>query len=213
MNTTDFSKLKVSIRYWLIGMAENKPEYLQTLRALDFMLNHHKGLRKDGKTLESYHQLNIFSMIRSFHKLLENPSVTLTVALLHDTYEDYPETQKEILKMFPEAYTEIVRVSKIRNGHKISYEQYFNEMTNCPITSIVKLVDRIHNLSTMQGVFSLEKEQKYIDEVHKYFLPMIKNARRNFPAQESAYELIKCSMNLLVSSIQFRLDEKFNEKT
>lgn len=211
MNTTEFSKLKMASRYWLLGMAEHDSSYRQTLRAFEFMLETHQGLRKDGVTLEAYHQLSIFSMIRAMYKLLDKPSLTLTVCLLHDTYEDYPDTHADLLRMFPEAYNEIVRVSKIREGKKISYDQYFSEMTYCPVTSIVKLVDRIHNLSTMQGVFSLEKEQKYVDEVNEYFIPMIKKSRRLFPSQESAYELIKCSMNLLVSSIQFRLNEVSGE--
>jgi len=70
----------------------------------------------------------------------------------------------------------------------------------------VKIVDRIHNLSTMAGVFSLEKEAKYINDVHVYFYPMIKQARRLHPTQEAVYELLKSTLSLLVNSIELRLN-------
>jgi hypothetical protein len=51
----------------------------------------------------------------------------------------------------------------------------------------------------MAEVFTLEKQKKYIKEVLDLFFPMLKNARRNFPAQVLAYENIK---HMLKSQIQ-----------
>jgi (p)ppGpp synthase/HD superfamily hydrolase len=205
MNTTDFDKLKITARYWLVGKAENDARYYLTLKALDIMLQFHTGLRKDGETHEAYHQLNIFSMLRALAPQLEQPATVLAVALLHDTYEDYPDSHEVLMREVPELMPYLVRVSKVRDGQKISYDQYFGGMTQCPVTSVVKLVDRIHNLSTMAGVFSEEKEAQYVQDVYDYFYPMIKRARRLHPQQESAYELLKSTLSLLVHSIEFRL--------
>jgi len=43
----------------------------------------------------------------------------------------------------------------------------------------------------MQGVFTREKQSAYISETEEYILPMLKEARKNFPEQESAYQNIR----------------------
>lgn len=204
MNYSDFKQLKITSRYWLIGKAEENKDYYLTLRAFEVALKFHKGIRKDGITEEMYHQLSIFSYLRTMCALMEQPHIVLAVALLHDTYEDYPESHRLLYEEFPSIMPYIIRVSKVRDGQKISYEKYFNEMKNCPVTSIVKATDRLHNLSTMYGVFSSEKEKLYVDEVYTWFYPMIKNARREFPCQEAIYEILKSSISLLVRSIEDR---------
>jgi hypothetical protein len=57
----------------------------------------------------------------------------------------------------------------------------------------------MHNLQTMVGVFTFEKQKTYIVEVRVLFLPMLKAARRNFPQQVLAYENIK---HVLLSQIE-----------
>ena len=54
----------------------------------------------------------------------------------------------------------------------------------------MKLIDRIHNLSTAPGVFSIEKISEYVDEVDQYFVPMYKKAKGLFN-QRSVYEVLK----------------------
>jgi len=54
----------------------------------------------------------------------------------------------------------------------------------------------------MVGVFTLEKQSSYIDEVEKYFLPMLKQARKNFPEQVDAYLNVETMLNQQVSDIR-----------
>ena len=69
------------------------------------------------------------------------------------------------------------------------------------IASITKLADRSHNLQTMPGVFTSEKQHAYLEEVETWFLPLGKTARRAFPRQFGAYEnlkiLLKCQCELI----------------
>ena len=132
----------------------------------------------------------------------ENPALVLTVAILHDTYEDYPETHTYLQQNFADEFEFIKRVSKVHHGVKMSNESYYMNMTNCVITVVVKAIDRLHNLSTMVGVFSQEKIDSYIDEVHTLFLPMIKITKRNNPRYEAVLELLKTSLLLMVNSIE-----------
>lgn len=206
MNYSSYEKLKMTSRYWLLGKAESDPKYFLTLRAFETALKYHKGVRKDKTTKEVYHQLNIFSMLRTMVSMFSSPHIVLAVALLHDTYEDYPESHTELDTEFPELVPYLVRISKVRNGENIPYKEYFSDMTACPITSIAKIVDRIHNLSTMHGVFKKEKEAQYVQDVYNWFYPMIKQARRNFPEQEPAYELLRSILSLEVQLIENKLN-------
>lgn len=191
MKLEKFKKLKVSFRYWLLGKAEENPDYYRVLEAMEVAEKYHNGQRKDGSP-EFTHQITICMYLKTIHKYLKDPVKVFIVALLHDTLEDYyEESKRELQAKFPEEYEYFVRISKVREGVKIPYEQYFGEMKNCYICSVVKLADRIANISTMIGVFSYDKQTQYLEEVNIWFLPMLKHARRMFPQQESAYENLK----------------------
>ena len=209
MNTTEYSKLLQSIRSQFIGMAKHDPSYMDCVKALNLAESRiHTGMRKDGKTKEFYHQLSIVGFLITQHRNLANPRAVYIAAILHDTPEDYPEFSAMIREMFPNDFVYAQRLSKIDNdGNKIPYATYFGEMGRCPVCSVVKLVDRIHNTSTMPGVFSPEKMRKYIDEIVQYFLPMAKAARRAFPEQDAFYELAKSVLSMKVASYTYFLDE------
>lgn len=207
MNTVEHKKLLQVIRSKLTGMAQHEPRFNDCIRALNYALKIHTGLRKDGVTPEFYHQLNILGFLLTQHKNLIDPASTYIAAILHDTPEDYSERSPEIRAMFPLDYQYAERLSKIRNGELMPHKAYFSEMSNCHVCSPVKLVDRIHNLSTMPGVFNFEKMRKYIEEVKAYFLPMAKTARELFPAQSSFYELAKSMLSMKVASYTYFLNE------
>ena len=201
LNTTEFKKLRLSFRYWILGKAEENKDYFRVLKALNIAEKYHNGQRKDG-TPEMIHQYSIVSYLRTIHKNFINPVDVFIVAILHDTYEDYPESEDELKTTFPDLFDHFVRISKIRDGEKIAYPQYFGEMEQCDVCSIVKLTDRIHNISTMIGVFSEEKQNKYLEEVDTYFFPMLKTAKRLFPEQENAYENLKSMLTVQKETIK-----------
>jgi (p)ppGpp synthase/HD superfamily hydrolase len=124
------------------------------------------------------------------------PAKTLTAVIYHDLVEDYPEQAIELQRRCQEdTYVTVCRLDKTGK----SPEQYFGELALDCVGSIAKGGDRSHNIQTMSGVFSPEKQLAYADEVELWFLPMLKTARRAFPQQEPAYENIK---HLLVSQIE-----------
>lgn len=207
MNTTEHKKLRLSIRYWLLAKAEENPDYYRVLKALEIAEKYHNDNRKDGKPTMT-HQLSIMGFLKTLNAYLKFPVKTYIVALLHDTYEDYPESEEELSNEFPEEFEMIVRISKVRDGEKITYEQYFSEMQECPVCSIVKLADRISNVSTMVGVFNYQKQTKYLEEVNNWFLPMLKHAKRKFPEQTPAYENIK-SMLTVQRDLILKVREEF----
>jgi (p)ppGpp synthase/HD superfamily hydrolase len=211
MNTTSYEKMKLSLRAKLTGLAMSEPKYYQCVKALEFGEHVHTKLRKDGITPEYDHQLNMLAFALTLHNSLIDPDLVYTCVLLHDAYEDCPEFIDRLNHEFPDEMVYFVRISKITyqkdyEGVYIAIQKsktaYMNEMANCHVTSVGKGIDRIHNLSTMKGVFGLAKQISYYTEARELFLPMLKTARRKFLRQEMVYESIKSVMNLLVDNIE-----------
>jgi (p)ppGpp synthase/HD superfamily hydrolase len=217
MNTTEFDKLKLTIRAQLLGMAQIDESYLTCVRALDYASEIHTGFRKDGVTPEFYHQLSLvgfaLTQIRNMRfapTQAQAPNMThaatiIGTLLLHDTYEDNQHLEDEIRQKFAELIEYVIRSSKIRRGVKLNTQEYIDEVALCIICSIVKLIDRLHNLSTMLGVFSEAKLREYVEETEKYYFPMLKKAKRLFPEQNALYELMKSVLHLQLNAIKFHI--------
>lgn len=185
---SQYEKLQISLRYFLLGKG-----YYDAARALEFASIYHTGFRKDGVTPELQHQIEIVHFLRTLLPSFIFPQEVLIAGILHDTCEDYPEVTQDIIeKEFGRRVAHSVSLLN-KNGKELSY--YFEQIGKDEIASIVKGADRIHNLQSMIGVFTPEKQIRYIEEVEKYFLPMLKIARRKFPQQEPAYENIKHLLN------------------
>lgn len=211
MNTTEHTKLKLVLLNRLMGMAAVEQRYQEAVSAFRFAESVHLGVRKDGVTPEFYHQLSILGRAISLHATLSDPLSVYVAILLHDCPEDYPNTIEDILRKFPAHASNSMALSKYdyldRPGTTPEmvakeFSDYIQVLSASPVLSVVKLLDRLHNLSTMLGVFSAEKVQRYINEVDTYFLPMLKEAKHRFPEQEAVYEIIKSDLNTLVLTIR-----------
>ena len=170
MKKQNFDKLYTALKYYLIGRG-----YKKALVALSFAHEYHSGLRKDGKTPEFQHQLEIALHISTLKDLIDE-EICLCVAILHDVVEDYNVDIKIIRDKFGDVIANSVWViTKKYNGIKKSQDQYMYECANDPYSSIVKGVDRFNNLGSMVGVFTVEKQKSYLKEAEELFLPMLKN--------------------------------------
>jgi (p)ppGpp synthase/HD superfamily hydrolase len=177
--------------------------------ALEFVRSLMVGTRKDGETPEFHHQLSIAKLVRTLTPHLIEPEVAMAAAFLHDLLEDYGHkyTREYLVERFGARIAEVVwRLTKKYQGNVKPYDEYFAALAECPSASVIKLADRAHNLQTMQGVFTLAKQQAYLNEVRTWFLPLNRNARRAFPRQQGAYENLK-----IVLHIQKRLLESLHE--
>lgn len=186
-----YTKVSITLKSYLKGKG-----YHKALEAFKFAKDRHPGFRKDGKTPNFQHQIEICLFILDL-KEVEFEEETIIVALLHDVRED-PHLNKqgiltyvehsEILEKFGSRVADAVeKLTKEFKKIKKDTKEYFDTIATCPISSIVKLADRIHNVSSMVGVFTLEKQDDYVFEIKEYFLPLIKQARDNFPHQHSSY--------------------------
>lgn len=195
---SNFNKKQTSLRYWLQGA-----EYFKALEAMEFARQFHTGVRKDGITPEFDHQVSIAQYVRTLYHGITNFEDTMATIFLHDVREDYDISFEEIESRFGLIVSNAVEaMTKEFRGFKRPIQSVFDNIANDPCASIAKGADRIHNFSSMVGVFRLEKQKEYIQEGKDYFLPMLKIARRKFPQQEPVYENIKTMLNSQMTLIE-----------
>lgn len=203
-----FEKMKISLRYWLLGMSYFDKNYLKCIDAMEFASSFHTGHRKDKVTPEFEHQITIVMYIRSILSSLDTPWVTICVALCHDLCEDYDVTYSEIETRYGSVVAKSTEaMTKVYFNVKKTNEQYFKGISEDMHASICKGGDRIHNLQSMGGVFTNEKQHEYISEATEFILPAIKKAKRLYPSQEMAYENIKLVMESQIQLIKMSLNE------
>lgn len=190
-----FDHEKSVLKYYLIGK-----NYFTALKALGYIeqlnerLPPEKRFRKDKVTPNLHHQVRIALSITQLKGILDEETC-ITCALLHDVQEDLGISQSEIKDLFGAEVAEITwRLTKKYINMVKNKESYINEMCDCSVTSIVKGEDRLDNLFSMVGVFSLDKQLEYAEEAEKLFLPMIKKASKYFPSQIHAYAQISLQM-------------------
>jgi (p)ppGpp synthase/HD superfamily hydrolase len=202
-----YQRLFIAMRYWLIGLSKNDKQYEPALEALEYAKHIHIGFRKDGKTPEFQHQIEICHYLRTLVDGLMYPGATLAAAFLHDVPEDYDISFDELEKKFGKQISDAVwLLTKQYRGEKKDIELYFDEMAHCPIASIIKGADRIHNHQTMHPVFKLEKQKAYILETDTYIIPMLKKARHINVRQEHIYENIKFVLRSQMAMVNHRLN-------
>lgn len=193
----------IALKYWLYGK-----EYHEALRAFEYNRKLFDGFRKDGVTPEFDHHVSQAQFVRTLLPSLSFPEETVATIFFHDTAEDKGTSFDEIASVFSQpAFGERVaqatwKVTKVFRGEKYDEAKLFKDMSTCPIASIVKGIDRIHNFQTMVGVFSLAKQKQYIEEGVGLFLPMLKEAESRFPAQEAAYKNIRTFLKSQMQLIQ-----------
>jgi GTP pyrophosphokinase len=102
----------------------------------------------------------------------------LASALLHDVQEDIDfVTQEWLAKEFsPEIALYVDNLSK-RDGEPL--EDYLVRVGSSSISSLVKIGDRLNNVSTLSQSSDTHRLKQY-KETKEYYLPLIKELRKNY---------------------------------
>lgn len=109
----------------------------------------------------------------------EKSNFAITCALLHDTIEDTEVTYDDLYTDFsPEVADGVEALTKDKNlkTKKEQMQNSLEKLMNQPYeVQMVKLADRITNLSTPPKHWDNEKKNKYLDEA-KFILSCLKNS-------------------------------------
>lgn len=199
---TEYSKLRTKIFGIIEGLTLADPSYHTLRQLLSFAEQWHCGHRRDGNP-EFSHQLEMLGLALTFHQSLSKPLDVYCAIVAHDLLEDYPDCESQLLMLFPDVQPYSRKLSKFkdRSHEEDLYHGYFEQLSTCEVCSVVKLIDRVHNLSTAPGVFSTEKILGYCDEVDTYFFEMIKMAKVNFN-NRCVYETLKFMLKIQVHTIR-----------
>lgn len=199
MPKTDYTKLRTKVLGIIEGLALAYPSYNELRKLLTFCEKVHKNSRKDGSR-EFSHQLEMIAFAMTFHEQLCDPQDVYTAILVHDIIEDYPGQRGQLIRDFPNVLKYSDLLSKYKDSDN-SYTCYFTALSECQVCSIVKLIDRVHNLSTAPGVFNNEKIKEYCTETETYYFDLIRSCKENF-SNRAVYENLKFILTTQVNTIQ-----------
>ena len=170
----DASKIYTYLKGYAMGL-----EWHDTLAALSFARVAHKDqLRKSG---EPYiiHPLTVATHAVA---LGIKEDAVAAAAILHDVVEDCG-VKTDSLPVSDVTKDAVRRLTHIK-GEPLG--PYYREIGESRIASIVKLLDRCDNVSTMAGVFSVEKVKQYIEETREYVLPLLRRTKDQWPGDSNS---------------------------
>ena len=93
-----------------------------------------------------------------------------------------------------------------KDKSKDTYD-YYQEISENAIATMVKLLDRCNNVSGMSAAFSKEKLVKYINETEEYVYPLLQTAKTRYSEYSNQVFLIKYHMTSVVTSLKYQLIE------
>lgn len=183
----------------------------QTLCALSFARSKHEGqLRKSG---EPYivHPLTMACDALSLGISDDN---TIATILLHDVCEDCGVSLAELpvndtVKRGVELMTFTVMDGETK---EIAKRRYYNMLLQSREAAVTKLIDRCHNVSSMAGIFTVEKLKSYIDETRDYVLPLLRQVKDAYPDESNILFILKYHITSVVDAIDLTIQTYENKK-
>ena len=182
-------------------------ERADVLRACHFGdMAHIKDKRKSGEPYIT-HPIAVAEILAGF--LLDRGSII--AAILHDTVEDTEVTDELVASEFGETVARLVDgVTKLKSGNMSKQQSQaatFHKILNAtlidPRVLIIKLSDRLHNMSTMDAVRE-EKQKSTARETLDFYVPFARIMGLNDIAD---YIELLCYRNL--NPVMYN---KFNDK-
>lgn len=196
-----YKKKVNTLRHYLKGKG-----FHNALKALKFGEDEHlkigTGFRKDKVTPNFYHQIEIGLFLITLKEVVHEEE-TIIAGLLHDVMEDCDIEKKVIEDKFGKLSADAVeKLTKEFKGIKKDMQNYFDVVATCPIASLVKLADRMNNVASMVGVFTIPKQEDYVKEIKEYFIPLLKEARGNFPEQSMSYHNMSLFLKQMCKTVE-----------
>lgn len=135
---------------------------------IEFIRKKHNGQKRKQGTPYYLHPLAVCNILKD-----RGFSIEYQIAgLFHDLLEDTDTTYDEIKEISNLDIAEAVRLVTKEQGYNM--EEYMNRIRNNNIARMVKLADRLHNLSETY-LTSKEFQRKYIEETNKWFIKLAEN--------------------------------------
>lgn len=192
----DATKIYTYIKGYAMGL-----EWNDTLSALSFARVAHKDQKRKSGEPYIIHPLTVAT-----HAIALGIKEDCVVAssILHDVVEDCG-VSIDILPVSDVTKDAVRRLTHIKEE---PLGPYYREIGESRVASIVKLLDRCDNVSTMAGVFSVEKVKQYIGETREYVLPLLRHTKDQWPADSNALFVLKYHIMSVIDGLEICLQAK-----
>lgn len=160
----------------------------ESMKAFNVMKKLHEGVKRGGGLDYSTHT------VRVAHQLIAagvDEDYIIAAALLHDVIEDCNVSEDELRNRYnihPEVVSIVAKVTKWKGYDN---ETYFGRINSSSAAMLVKISDRLHNISTMHGAFSHEKMLKYVEETYTHIIPMCRVLKYEYPQYANISYIMK----------------------
>ncbi len=218
-NILDYKFSKMMIRYRLYD--SNQDNINLIIKAYDLAKKLHRGVfRKSGEAY-MFHPLTVASYAIDYNLDV----VTVCASLLHDVLEDTDFTYEEMVSDFGKDIADTVDcVSKMTNEDYVDARMDGHIATVCKLFRylyiqdirgpVIKLLDRTHNMRTMDAMPPL-KQVKKSEETLEVYAPMAQGIGANGIKKELHDNALKYTvpyMHLEISKILEHLYEQYQKE-
>lgn len=131
----------------------------------------------------------------------------LATCLLHDVVEDCGVNSSELpVNEYIQKSVQLLTFTSDKEKDEKLKEHakklYYEDISKDRVATLVKLLDRCHNVSTMVGTFTKEKLIDYIEETRKYVLPLLQKAKELYPNDSDVLFTMKYTITSIIDSIE-----------
>ena len=174
-----------------------------TEAALIFAREKHLGQKRKSGEPYITHPLTMACYAMSLG--IRNDEV-LSACLLHDVVEDCDVTL-DLLPVSNNIKRSVYLLTFVKEGdEKTAKSIYYTRILSDRTATIVKLIDRYHNVSTLGGVFTKEKIFEYIEETKEFVLPMLEQATLKYPNDSNLFFILKYNIVSMINSLEAAID-------
>lgn len=174
----------------------------QTVEVLPYARGLHQGQVRKGKENVPYIYHPLLMACHALALGLDDDDLVSAI-ILHDVCEDC-EVQIDELPVNNVTKEAVMLLTK--NSAK-DMETYYKDISGNWIATMVKLIDRCNNVSTMSTAFSKEKLIEYINETEKYVYPLLRLAKTKYSKYSNPIFLIKYHMTSIIATLKFQITE------
>ena len=175
--------------------------YENSLWALDFAEKMHRGQTRKGPEAVPYICHPLYMACQAISLGIGEDDL-LAAVLLHDVCEDCGVSPAEL--EVSDAAKEAVRLVT-RCGSKAdeaAEKAYYESISQNPIASMVKLLDRCHNAAFLALGMTGEKLERYVLETENHFYPLLESTARRWTEYEPACFLLKYQIGSTLQTIK-----------
>lgn len=175
----------------------------ETLKALEIMKEKHAGQVRKGKDKVPYIVHPLLLACHAFALEIDSDNLIAT-CLLHDVVEDCGVEAEEL--DVNEEIREAVVLLTFKKPEGVSRKEakaeYYRKISENKIASIVKILDRCNNISTMATGFTKEKMVSYIEETEEFVFPLMEKVKHEYEDYYNASFLLKYQICSLMETIK-----------